>query len=193
MSPPPAHATEHRTAGLWLNPGSFECQVDNLLLRVPFKTVYESSQTPRGYSKIFCVDIWAWFWKPFCAAKSHEKESHEVICIRASANDCALAEQPEHIHLVGVDKVVNMWYHSCHLSSEIPVKLSIPSTTDNIYWVVCAWACVMCERLSVMLNCFLGPLPSAMARSSCLSAHFILYTWWFSSTLFRYIWKGVNI
>lgn len=54
------------------------------------------------------MDIWAWFEKPFCAAKSHEIRKYEVICEHASANECALAEQPEHIHLVGVDKVVNM-------------------------------------------------------------------------------------
>ena len=52
-----------------------------------------------------------------------------------------MEEQQEHIHLVGVYKVVK--FHPCHLSSKIPSEIPSTSSSDNIYELcVCVCMCL---------------------------------------------------
>lgn len=92
-----------------------------------------------------------------------------------------LSEQQGHIHLASVIKLLIISFGSPTIWGS--VRISISSTSDNIYGAMCArvW-----ESLSLMLNCFIGFLPSAMARSP-LSLLISLCIWCFRMTLFRYI------
>ena len=83
-----------------------------------------------------------------------------------------LMEQQEHIHLVGVYRIVNSFICvTCHL--RFPVKFLVPH--HQIIFMNSVCVCV-CKPLSVRLNCFIGFLPSAMARSQlCLLVSFCTY------------------
>lgn len=53
------------------------------------KWSHESLQLLRDCSKVFCVEIWMWFGKPFCVGKSQEIRKLEMICVGVSVHECA--------------------------------------------------------------------------------------------------------
>ena len=83
-----------------------------------------------------------------------------------------LMEQQERIHLVGVWRIVSSSICvTCH--PRFPVKSPVPHHQIIFMNSVCV---CLCKPLSVRLNCFIGFLPSAVARSQlCLLVSFCTY------------------
>lgn len=137
------------------------------------KWFHESLRLLGDDSKVLCMDTWAWFQKAFGVRKSWN-EFWDDLCMCKCKLMCfhILMEQQEHIHLVGVYKIVNSFICvTYHL--RFPAKFPVPH--HQVIFMNCVCVCV-CKPLSLMLNCFIGFLPSAMARSQlCLLVSFCTY------------------